>query len=132
MGSISHTNDYCVVAISSDPSVKSIGIDLEEAGRLKEPLWGRLFTETEISRLKELGQPAEQMRLAAIMFSAKEAFYKSDFPLHQKQYEFTEVEVEVSETTRQLQLWVKNRADITPLTGYFVSGLTHVMTIVIQ
>ena len=129
-GSISHTNDYCVVAIAADESLSSVGIDLEESGRMKQSLWGRLFTKSEISQLKSIDQPIEQMRQAAIMFSAKEAFYKYDYPLHRRQYDFTDVEVTLAGVPHQLRLNITGPGQPTELTGYFVSGLTHVMTIV--
>jgi 4'-phosphopantetheinyl transferase EntD len=130
MGSISHTNNYCVVAIAADESRTSVGIDLEESGRMKQSLWGRLFTQSEISQLKSIDQPIEQMRQAAIMFSAKEAFYKYDYPLNQRQYDFTDVEVTLSGVPHQLCLHISGTGRPAELTGYFVSGLTHVMTIV--
>ena len=129
-GSISHTNDYCVVVIADGESHNSVGIDLEESGRMKQSLWGRLFTKSEISQLESIDQPIEQMRQAAIMFSAKEAFYKYDYPLHRRQYDFTDVEVTLAGVPHQLRLNITGPGQPTELTGYFVSGLTHVMTIV--
>lgn len=130
VGSISHTNDYCVVAIAADECRSSVGIDLEESGRMKQSLWGRLFTQSEISQLKSIEQPIEQMRQAAILFSAKEAFYKYDYPLHQQQYDFTDVEVTLSGVPHQMHLYITGPGQSIELTGYFVAGLTHVMTIV--
>jgi enterobactin synthetase component D len=132
VGSISHTNDYCVVAVSDDSSISSIGIDLEETGRMKEDLWKRLFTDAEISSLGKISQPIEQKRHAAVLFSAKEAFYKYDYPLHQRQYDFTDVEVHIDDSGHDFELSVNGQGYASRLTGRFVSGLTHVLTMIVR
>jgi 4'-phosphopantetheinyl transferase EntD len=95
---------------------------------MKQDLWKRLFTDAEISSLKNINHPVEQMRHAAIMFSAKEAYYKYDCPLNERQIDFTDVEVHIDHDSRQFSLNVDGYNENHRLTGYFVSGLTHVMT----
>ena len=129
-GSISHTNDYCVAAIAQESSIRSVGVDLEEAGRMKVDLWKRLFTRAEISVLEKIRQPVEQKRHAAIMFSAKEAYYKYDYPLHQQQHEFTDVEIDIDDSSHQFSLHITGQSPDNRLIGRFASGLTHVMTLI--
>ena len=129
VGSISHTNDYCVAMLARTENYVSVGADLEEAGRMKESLWPRLFTPVEIERISRVEEADEQMRLAAILFSAKEAFYKCDYPLNQQSYEFTDVEVSIDDA-RRLSLIFSADDRLIPYQGCYVSGMTHIMTVV--
>ena len=130
-GSISHTNDYCVAILSSQGAVTTVGVDLEECGRMKESLWPRLFTTSELKRIHAANTPAERMRLAAIMFSAKEAFYKSDYPLNGRSYDFTVVDVLLDEN-HHLAFDFHKTGPSAACKGAYVVGVTHVMTVVYQ
>ena len=94
-GSISHTHTWCAVAIAPTSAVTSLGIDIEEAGRVKPDLWRMLFTEGEHADLKALAEEPRQA-WADCLFSIKEAFYKYQFPLTQKMVHFQDVEIERS------------------------------------
>ena len=130
IGSISHTNDYCVAVLSANTATAALGVDLEECGRMKESLWPRLFTDQEIQQIRAVRSPAESMRLAAIIFSAKEAFYKCDYPLNGRSYDFREVEVTVNDTEHRLNFDFHCPDRPQGCTGSYVAGVTHVMAVV--
>jgi 4'-phosphopantetheinyl transferase EntD len=75
-GSITHTAGYaaCVVAHAAD--FIALGIDAEHIDDVRPSLYGKLFRPGERSMLAGLADD-ERRRAAAILFSAKEAFYKA-------------------------------------------------------
>lgn len=132
VGSISHTDKYCIAAVAREKSCSSLGIDLEEILRMKKSLWPRLFTEVEIGILREHVDPFEQSRHAAIIFSTKEALYKCDFPLNRRWLDFKDVQVVVGDRPGHLLIEVMNDEKIMKYEGCYVAGMTHVATVVYQ
>lgn len=130
VGSISHTSHYCVAMIAKQDTVVSIGVDLEESGRMKKPLWSKLFTTNETRVLESIKEPDEQMRQAAIVFSAKEAFYKCDYPVNNHFHDFTDIEIKLDVDSRQLQVIQLSDGLLADYEGYYATGMTHVMTVI--
>jgi len=129
-GSISHTNNYCVAMIAPTDSYVSLGVDLEESGRMKKTLWPRLFTAAEIQQLGNIGELDKQLRQAAVIFSAKEAFYKCDYPINRQLHEFTDIEITLNSTSRTLQVNQLSQGELAGYQGHYVTGMTHVMTVI--
>lgn len=94
-GSIAHTDGkaMAVVARRSDLGSAGIGIDVEQRGRVRPELYRKLFTDDEIELLTTA---ADEGLEATIRFSAKEAFYKAQYPLTGGWVSFTDVTVESS------------------------------------
>lgn len=92
IGSISHCDSLtgAVVARSSDHI--SIGLDIEEIGRVTQDLWDLVFTENEKKYLSALSNEDKLVQSTAI-FSIKEAFYKFQYPISKTYLDFLEVEV---------------------------------------
>jgi 4'-phosphopantetheinyl transferase EntD len=92
VGSISHCDRLtgAIVAKSSDHI--SIGLDIEEIGRVTRDLWDLVFTENEKNYLSGLSEEDILVQSTAI-FSIKEAFYKFQHPLTKTFLDFLEVEV---------------------------------------
>ncbi len=130
VGSISHTDDYCIAAAGMAACIGSIGIDLERSKRLKPRLWHRLFNSCEIAKLNDIADPVEQQRQATIIFSAKEAFYKCTFPLRGKRIVFAGIEICLEENN-VLKFIHTEPNTIDRYQGFYCSGLTHVLTAVI-
>jgi len=80
VGSITHTDTHGACAVAHTSEVRSVGVDMERCGRVVPRLWAQLFTDREIEILQEASS-ALQDRLATVMFCAKEAFYKLQYPL---------------------------------------------------
>lgn len=92
VGSITHKRAWAAVAVARTSVVRGVGCDLEEDGPLGEPLWRRVLTDEEqrwVSAQPDAG------RLAKVMFSAKESFYKAQFALTRAWLGFLDVELTV-------------------------------------
>lgn len=92
-GSITHTDGYrgAVAARTRDLAGASIGVDAESIGRVTPKLWKRLFVEPERQALRAHTDPD---LAATIFFSAKEAFYKAQYPITEAWVGFGDVRVE--------------------------------------
>jgi len=92
VGSLSHCNTLCAAAIGTSHAIRSVGIDIETIGRVEPKLWPTLFTEREAGYFRSL--PPERAALeTTLFFSAKESFYKCQYPLTQSWVGFQDVEV---------------------------------------
>jgi enterobactin synthetase component D len=94
-GSISHTDGLCVavVALTEDLAGRRIGVDVEQRARVRPELYRKLFTTPEIEIIE--GLPiGEQADAATVAFSAKEAFYKAQYPITEAWVSFTDVRIE--------------------------------------
>lgn len=85
VGSISHSPELAV-AIASN-SAPGIGVDVERAGRVDQRMFRMLFTENEQRYYHQ------DLSLATVAFSAKEAGYKSIYPSAQTYIGFKEAEI---------------------------------------
>lgn len=99
VGSISHCDSLtgAIVARSSDHI--SLGLDIEEIGRVTPDLWNLVFTEKENNYLSCLSDEDKRVQSTAI-FSIKEAFYKFQYPLTKTFLGFLDVEVELINFSR--------------------------------
>ncbi|MFT6674480.1 MAG: 4'-phosphopantetheinyl transferase EntD [Sulfitobacter sp.] len=74
-GSISHSDQFCVAVVTQAPLC--LGVDLEEAVPLDQDLLTSICSPSEIAAIAG----PDQLLLAKIVFSAKEAAYKVQYPL---------------------------------------------------
>jgi 4'-phosphopantetheinyl transferase EntD len=81
VGSISHSREYCAAVVARRTACASLGFDAEEWGRITPELWSRIATAKELAWLRGC---ADAARSATLLFSAKEAFYKAQFPLSRR------------------------------------------------
>lgn len=97
-GSITHTNQYCAAVIAEAEAGQSLGLDVEEDQRLKPRIWPNSFVDDEIAWLFLLDEDGQEnpVKWATLMFAAKEAFYKAQYPLTRAWVGFKDVKVEVS------------------------------------
>ena len=94
VGSITHTTGFCAAVAAPKKCLRSVGIDTEITGSVKADLWRSICTPAETAWLRSLPDPA-QLAAATLIFSAKEAFYKCQFPLTQERLGFHDVSVEL-------------------------------------
>jgi 4'-phosphopantetheinyl transferase EntD len=94
VGSITHTTGFCAAVVARRERLRSVGIDTEIAGSVKTTLWRGICTTSETSWLRSLPK-AEQHAAATLIFSAKEAFYKCQFPVTQERVRFHDVSIEL-------------------------------------
>jgi 4'-phosphopantetheinyl transferase EntD len=95
-GSITHTDGYTAAVVIRQGSVRSIGVDAEAVGAVHEGLWPRICTPAELESLRSFAG-TERGERAALTFAAKEAFYKSQFPLTGEWIGFGDVAIELEE-----------------------------------
>ena len=94
VGSITHTDGYCAAVVARRTEFRGLGIDSEVVGAVGEHLWQRLFVADEIESIEQLPR-VNRCAAAAVLFSAKEAFYKCQYPAFGRRYDFKEVHVHI-------------------------------------
>lgn len=109
IGSISHTDTWCAAAVARTEELRSLGIDLESSTPLKETLLKRVCTPKERGWLRTLPAPGVTGK---ILFSAKEAVYKCQYPLSKQFLGFHAVEIDLGDESfeavfRQEAGWFK-------------------------
>lgn len=85
VASISHSKGF-VIACANNQSIP-IGIDTEHVNRVTENLYSKLFSSNEIELMASSDLSAD------VLFSAKEAFYKMQYPISQSYLDFLDVEL---------------------------------------
>lgn len=91
VGSITHTREHCAVAVARRTDVASIGIDVETVGRASGGIDRLIMVPGEADPWLESGLDGPTIR--ALVFSAKEAFYKCQFPLTRRMLTFGDARV---------------------------------------
>ena len=108
IGSISHCQKYCAVAVARAARIKSVGIDIELIGRIKRKVWPKLFTKKEQGFLSSLNESDLALATTAV-FSAKETLYKFQYSLTNPWVGFQDFEVEWLDWKRMRAKSVKSR-----------------------
>ncbi len=125
IGSISHSHGLCVVVVSPRGALAGLGVDVEEAGAVHPELWRRVLRPEEESWLRS--RPfAEQRRLAAVFFSAKEALYKAQYPITRARLGFHDVSLELETSNGTFRARVPGFTR--PLAGSFAIDDPWVLT----
>jgi 4'-phosphopantetheinyl transferase EntD len=94
VGSITHTTGFCAAVTARASEFRGIGIDTEIVGRVTVPLWPSICVADEIARVQ--GLPRElRAGTATLIFSAKEAFYKAQFPALGERVGFHDVAIDL-------------------------------------
>lgn len=94
VGSISHSAEACVAVVGHRRDWSSIGVDIEEATPLDPLLVAEICTKTEQRWLAS--QPADVRGvMAKLVFSAKEAAYKAQYPITGRLFGFHTLEVTI-------------------------------------
>ena len=95
VGSITHTDDFCAAVVAERACLAAVGIDTEGAARVKPELWRGICVAAEIAWLGSLPEAA-RAAAASLIFSAKEAFYKCQYPLTEQFLGFRDAHVQVT------------------------------------
>jgi 4'-phosphopantetheinyl transferase EntD len=94
VGSISHTAGFCAAAVGSRQEFRSIGLDVEIALRVTPDLYTAFLTPGEQAAIGRMPSEAAD-KMATLLFSAKEAFYKCQYPITSEWLEFADIEVDM-------------------------------------
>jgi 4'-phosphopantetheinyl transferase EntD len=92
IGSITHTNGYSAAAVGERAGFRGIGIDAEKVGRVTRDVWPEVLPR-EQAWLDQLDEE-QQAQLAALIFSAKESFYKCQYDLTSQWLDFSDVTID--------------------------------------
>lgn len=92
VGSISHCEGYCAVAVARRSQVTGVGLDVERGGPLGRNITPIVCTAYDLAQLPAAPPPAPH-DWAKLLFCAKEAFYKCYYPLARQFLEFADVHV---------------------------------------
>jgi 4'-phosphopantetheinyl transferase EntD len=87
-GSLAHDDEYVVAAVGRAAEVGAIGIDIEPATALPRDMTALVATPKERN---EFGDDPLRLKL---LFAAKEAVYKAQFPLDRMFLEFHDIEID--------------------------------------
>lgn len=96
VGSITHTHGFGGAVVARRAHYRSLGVDAEVVGRVKRELWPKICAPQEIAWLDTLPCD-EQDRYAALVFSAKEAFYKCQYGLTESWVGFHDVSLDTAD-----------------------------------
>jgi 4'-phosphopantetheinyl transferase EntD len=106
VGSITHTGagdqGYCAVVLGRDRELAAVGIDAEEAEPLEPDLWKFVLTVDERAALEREAAETRGL-LAKVVFSAKECFYKAQYPLTRQFLGFQQVRITLIPGSGQFQ-----------------------------
>jgi 4'-phosphopantetheinyl transferase EntD len=92
VGSITHTARWCGAAVAPHGLHRGLGLDAEPPRPLPADVWDEVLTQPE--RTWVAGQPLEDQGLwARLLFCAKEAAYKCQYPLTARMLSFDEVRI---------------------------------------
>ena len=94
VGSISHTEGYCAVVVALASQASGLGLDVEHDGALQRELERLICTERE-RRWLDRWAGDRRGRMAKLIFSAKEAFYKCQYRTTRSFLDFAEVDLDV-------------------------------------
>jgi 4'-phosphopantetheinyl transferase EntD len=113
VGSISHARGLGAAVVASSDLFRSIGLDVEVVAEVTPEIWSDICTPHEMAWLRSIPE-SERTAWAALIFSAKEAFYKCQFGVTAQWLDFRDASVVVSSAdgvtgTFELRLHSKNR-----------------------
>jgi enterobactin synthetase component D / holo-[acyl-carrier protein] synthase len=93
VGSITHTQGYSAAVVARCEAIASLGIDTERVSAVHPRLWPLFCTSAEIEWLWRLAA-RERARAAALIFAAKEAYFKCQYALVREPLGFDAIELE--------------------------------------
>ncbi len=127
VGSISHCEDACVVAVAESRRFSGLGIDLERIDRIDERIADTVCTADERRAVDALSASERQLRLT-LLFSAKESIFKALFPLTRQFLDFQDVTLDVVDSAFRAVPTAPGILRTDALQGRFVIGRDLIAT----
>lgn len=135
IGSISHSRKIIAVAVASSKKYHGIGIDIEQIGRIKENVFQRIATQKENDMISPISGESQQIQ-KTIVFSAKEAFYKFQFPLTKQYVNWKDISVipqnDGNITIQYENKTISSKVTSKPLLAYFSQRNQTIFTLCAQ
>jgi 4'-phosphopantetheinyl transferase EntD len=95
VGTITHTSGFCAAAVARRTSMLAIGMDTEIVGAPTLDIWPAISLSEELTWVRSL--PADDQPAAVtLLFAAKEAFYKCQYPLVGEWLDFHDLRIEAA------------------------------------
>lgn len=91
-GSITHTREWCGVAVALIRHVQGLGLDIEQPERMTRQIAERILIPKELGWIDHVAE-GDGLRWATLFFSAKEAVYKALNPLTGAWIGFSDVRI---------------------------------------
>ncbi|HKK17909.1 MAG TPA: 4'-phosphopantetheinyl transferase superfamily protein [Opitutales bacterium] len=98
LAAISHSRGYCAAIACRSADYRALGLDLEKTNRLSASAIARTV------HPNEQGYVRNDQKRASLIFCAKEAFFKAQFPLWHTHGNFHDLEFAVDEKTGLLTI----------------------------
>lgn len=134
IGSITHSATACLAAVARAGSLRGIGLDLEPDEPLPEGLEAEILLPGERAWLATRSM-AERGFLARLLFSAKEAAYKAQYPASGALFGFDAMQIDLASETGHFTAVLGVPADPYPvgmtMAGRFARCEGHILTAVI-
>ncbi|WP_267555493.1 4'-phosphopantetheinyl transferase [Rhizobium rhizogenes] len=99
VGSLSHCQDLCVAAVTAAPHIHGFGIDVEIDVPLDQELETMICTAGERNFVSSRST-SERGRIGKMIFCAKEAVYKCQYPLTKTFLDFQDIELELDSSLK--------------------------------
>ncbi len=96
VGSITHTEGLCAAVVAERARFLGLGIDVERQGGVGRQLWPSICNPSEAAWL-EGSREERAIDLATVIFAAKEAFYKAQFPLVRERLHFHDAAIRIAD-----------------------------------
>lgn len=93
VGSITHTRGFAAAAVGERGRFRAIGIDAEQSDGVRRDLWRYVLSPEDRCAVERV-PAARQSRVATLIFSAKEAFFKCQYEVTQQALELDDVTVD--------------------------------------
>lgn len=100
VGSISHTDGFCGVALAIKADFSSVGLDIQYIGKMKQDIWKYIATPFELNWIESL-PGCKQQKYATLIFSAKECFYKCQYMITKRWFDFHDVIIGISSESQE-------------------------------
>ena len=129
VGSITHTKSQAAALAARQTEFSGVGIDIEIVSRVP---WAIMSKVTVVAEQRALAAAANPQLLLALIFSAKEAWFKCQFPLTRAYLGFEDAEIAVdwSRGTFDLRRTPGARGIDPPGQGRFIRGDDTVATLI--
>jgi 4'-phosphopantetheinyl transferase EntD len=95
VGSITHTAGFGAAVVAERQNAAALGLDSEVVGDVPADVWASKCVPVELAWIESLPE-SERAAAVTLIFSAKEAFYKCQYPLVRERLEFHDVRVEAA------------------------------------
>jgi 4'-phosphopantetheinyl transferase EntD len=96
VGSITHTAGFCAAVVAERRCAVALGLDSEVVGDVTAKIWHSICVPLETAWVRSL-PASERAAAVTLIFSAKEAFYKCQYPIVRERLGFHDARVQAVE-----------------------------------